>query len=97
MDAAPVLEPLKRQHADVYSKHWGGVEHRFFLDVGAVVEHGGNVPASMPKELIPYDDHGGSGRSHVLLSACVNESELFYVHFSTENVRGHIADHRHRA
>ena len=78
-------------------EHRRGVEHGTLLDVGAVVEHGGNLTAYVAEQVFLDDDEGDAGGGEVLLGATVDEAVLGGVEHAAEDVGAHVADHGHGA
>ena len=97
LDAADALEPLQGLVHHVDGEHGRGVEHREFVDVGAVVEHRGDVAAHAAQGVLPDDGEDDAGRADVLLRATVDEVVLGDVHGTGHDVGGHVRDERARA
>ena len=92
--AADALEPFEGLVHHVDGEHGRGVEHGEFVDMGLVVEHGGDVTGHTAQGTLTDDGEDDAGRAHVLLGAAVDEVIFAHVHRTGHDVGGHVGDQR---
>ena len=95
--AADTLEPLQGLGHHEDREHRRGVEHRFTVDMGLVVEHRREVAGHLAEDVLADDGEDHAGGAHVLLRAAVDEGVLRNVDRTAHDVGRHVGHEVHRA
>ena len=85
-----VLDPIEYEHADIDCIAWRCIKHRTIVRMGLIVKHGGSDVHCMADQVLADNDNRQTGRSHVLLSACIQYAELAHIDRFTQNAGGNI-------
>ena len=92
---AVLLDPTEILEHTVDGDNGRCVEHRTLLDVGAIVEHGGNLAGSLAKSVVLDDDEGDSCHREVLLGTAVDAVVLAHVNGTAHDVGRHVGNDGH--
>ena len=92
VDAADFLVVAQRLQGGEDGQHGRSVEHRAFLDMGAVVEHGGDGSVDTAERFLFDDYERNTCRGEVFLRSCVDGVVACHVDRARENVGAHVGD-----
>ena len=92
--AAHALDPLEGFVHHIDGEHRRSIEHGEFVNVGLVVEHGGQVARYAAQGLLADNGEDDAGRAHVLLGAAIDKVILAHVYRAGHDVRRHIGNER---
>ena len=74
-----------------------GVIFGRFADVGSVIDHGLKFPVHFAEQILTHNNECNTGRTHIFLSATINQRVFAYINRARHDIRRHIGHQRNRA
>ena len=95
LKTAQRIQPLQYQTQYIDAVAGRSVEHRIVFSMGGVAEHGGSDLLSLANQIFTNDNNGQTCGSHILLCACIDDTEFGYIYRLAENAGRHICNQRY--